>query len=109
LHGTTNVVLTPLGAERIGVQTAPVAALPRRSAQGALSVVPYSAVLYLLNGTPVVYTSPSRLTYTRVPVAIDHISGNQVYITSGPRPGSAVVIVGGEELLGVQEGVEQQS
>jgi hypothetical protein len=104
-----DVVLTQLGAERIGIRIAPTAAVARRRGHRPMAVIPYSAVLYLLDGTSVVYTSPVPLTYTQVPISIDHISGDDVFIDRGPPPGTSVVAVGGEELLGVQEGVEAES
>jgi hypothetical protein len=103
-HGTVSVVLTPQGAQRAGLQTA--AAAP--AARGGQAVVPYSALLYQPNGSSVIYTVTGPLTYTLVPVAVTSILGDQVYLT-GLAPGTAVVTVGGEELLGVQDGVGVQT
>ena len=49
-----------------------------------------------------------ELTYTLVTVSVASIQGSQVYLT-GLAPGSTVVSVGGEELLGVQDGVGTQT
>jgi hypothetical protein len=48
------------------------------------------------------------LTYTLVTVSVAGIQGSQVYLT-GLAPGTTVVTVGGEELLGVQDGVGEQT
>jgi hypothetical protein len=97
------VVLTPVGAQRIGVQTA-VAARASRSR----TVVPYSALLYQSDGSNVIYQVTGPLTYTLVTVGVASIQGRQVYLT-GLAPGTTVVTVGGEELLGVQDGVGAQT
>ena len=99
-HGTVSVVLTPQGAQRAGLQTAVAAS----AARGRQAVVPYSALLYQPNGSSVVYTVTGPLTYTLATVSVASMQGSQVYLT-GLTPGTVVVTVGGEELLGVQDGV----
>lgn len=103
-HGAVSVVLTPLAAQRVGIQTAVAVSASR----GRQAVVPYSALLYQPNGDSVIYAVSGPLTYTLVPVAVARILGNQVYLT-GLHPGTTVVTVGGEELLGVQDGVGVQT
>jgi len=103
-HGTVSVVLTPQGAQRAGLQTAVAAS----AARGRQAVVPYSALLYQPDGSSVIYKVTGPLTYTLVPVAVASVQGRQVYLT-GLAPGTAVVTVGGEELLGVQDGVGVQT
>lgn len=98
-HGALSVVLTPLGEQRVGVQTAAAAA-----AGGGQTVVPYSALLYQPDGSSVVYTVTGPLTYTLAAVRVASMQGSQVYLT-GLTPGTVVVTAGGEELLGVQDGV----
>jgi hypothetical protein len=100
-HGLS-VVLTPTGAQRIGVQTAPVTAV---RAGRPLTVIPYAALLYEQDGTPAVYVNTGPLTYTRYLVSVEGIAGDLVYISSGLTPGMTVVTTGAEELLGVQNGV----
>ena len=63
-----SVVLTPLGAQRIGIRTTAVAAVAHK--RGATTVIPYSAVVYEANGKPVVFLKTGRLTYTGTPIAI---------------------------------------
>ena len=103
-HGTVSVVLTPQGAQRAGIQTA----LAAHAGRGGQAMVPYSALLYQGDGSSVIYIVTGPLTYTLVPVAVASIQGNEVYLT-GLAPGTAVVTVGGEELLGVQDGVGVQT
>jgi hypothetical protein len=104
-HGVPSVVLSPLGAQRIGVQIARAAPAGGHPGQ---AVVPYSALLYEPDGTTVIYTVTGWLTYTRVTVSVASIQDGQVDLT-GLGPGTAVVTVGGEELLGVQDGVGVQT
>jgi hypothetical protein len=103
-HGAVGVALTPLAAQRVGIQTAVAVSASR----GRQAVVPYSALLYQPNGDSAIYAVSGPLTYTLVPVAVARILGNQVYLT-GLHPGTTVVTVGGEELLGVQDGVGVQT
>jgi hypothetical protein len=103
-HGTVSVVLTPLGAQQAGIRTA----LAARVGRGSQAMVPYSALLYQPDGSSVIYAVTGPLTYTLVPVAVASFQGTQVYLT-GLAPGTAVVTVGGEELLGVQDGVGVQT
>jgi hypothetical protein len=101
--GVLSVLLTPLGAERIGIQTAPSAAA------GKLVTVPYQALLYEPDGRTVVYTQTGTYTYTRQFVTVATINGNQVLVSAGLPAGVPVVTVGAEELLGVQNGVGVQT
>jgi hypothetical protein len=56
----------------------------------------------------VIYAMTAPLTYTLAAVGVASIQGSQVYLT-GVKPGTTVVTVGGEELLGVQDGVGVQT
>jgi hypothetical protein len=103
-HGIVSVVLTPLGARRAGIQTA----VATRIGQGGPTVVPVSALLYQPDGSSVIYTVTGPLTYTLISVGVASIQGSQVYLT-GLAPRTTVVTVGGEELLGVQDGVGVQT
>ena len=66
------------------------------------------ALLYQPDGSSVVYTVTGPLTYTLAAVGVANMQGSQVYVT-GLKPGTTVVTVGGEELLGVQDGVGVQT
>jgi hypothetical protein len=102
-NGALSVVLTRLGAQRAGIATA----VAGTAAQGR-AVVPDSALLYQPDGSSVVYTVTGPLTYTLATVGVARIQGGQVYLT-GLKPGTTVVTTGGEELLGVQDGVGVQT
>ena len=102
-----SVVLSALGERRIGIETVRVAAVRHATTPtpGPTAVFPYSALVYEPDGTPVVYVNPSPGVFTREPVTIDHIAGDGVYATRGPPPGTRIVTVGAEELLGAENGV----
>lgn len=102
-NGALSVVLTRLGAQRAGIATAAAGT----AGQGR-AVVPDSALLYQPDGSSVIYTVTGPLTYTLATVGVASIQGSQVYLT-GLKPGTTVVTVGGEELLGVQDGVGVQT
>jgi hypothetical protein len=103
-----SIVLTALGAQRIGIQTGSVAALrprPVLTRNGANAVIPYAALVYEPDGAAVVYTNPSPGVFTRASVSVSYIAGASVYLSRGPAPGTHIVTVGAEELLGVENGV----
>jgi hypothetical protein len=99
-----NVVLTPTGAARIGLATTQVTA-----GRGGEPSFPYSALLYEPNGQAAVYVTSGQLTFTRHFVDVDSIAGNKVIVRSGVSSGEHVVTNGAEELLGVQNGVGEQT
>jgi multidrug efflux pump subunit AcrA (membrane-fusion protein) len=98
------IVLTKLGATRIGLQTALVA-----GGQGGEATFPYAALLYESNGQAVVYVSTGALSFQREFVSVDTITGDTVTVTSGVTPGQKVATDGAEELLGVQNGVGEET
>jgi Cu/Ag efflux pump CusA len=95
------VVLTARAASQIAVQTQPVRAGP-----GA--VVPVTAVIYDPQGESWTYTVPAERTYLRVPITVDHVDGDNAYLSAGPPIGTAVVTQGAPELLGVEYGVGEE-
>jgi hypothetical protein len=104
-HAAGKIVLSAVGARRIGLQTQSV-----RDARASKTVViPFSAVVYAPSGQAYAFVAVGRLAYTEVPITIDHVTGNSAYLRKGPRPGSAVVSTGAEELYGVQTGVLAQT
>jgi hypothetical protein len=103
-HGLS-VVLTPLGAQRIALRTGQAAAAP-----GGEVAVPYDALVYEPSGDPAVYVATGTLTYTRYLVPVVVINGQTVYLKPGGLPAGAVVVTqGAEELLGVQNGVGEET
>jgi hypothetical protein len=107
---TGKILLTQLGANRIGVQTSAVRAVrPAKQHNGPSVVIPYSSLVYAADGSTYAFTSPAALVFTEVPVTVARIDGDSVYLLKGPRPGARVVTVGAEELLGVETGVLAQT
>jgi hypothetical protein len=96
------IVLAPQAVGHLGIVTTPVRTLPT----GTATIVPVSAVLYLQDGSTWVYTNPAPNTYVRQAVVLGPVDNDQWELTSGPTPGTAVVTVGGAELLGAEQGVE---
>jgi hypothetical protein len=61
-------------------------------------------------GDPAVYVATGPLTYTRYLVPVTVINGQTVYLKPGSLPAGAVVVTqGAEELLGVQNGVGEET
>jgi hypothetical protein len=67
--------------------------------------VPYSAVIYDLNGNTWVYVSPEPLVFVREPITIDYIQGDMAILSEGPAIGTEVATVGVAELYGADTGV----
>jgi hypothetical protein len=101
------IVLTAQGAQHLGLQTSTVRGVPALGA--AKAIIPFASVVYAPSGKTYAFVRQGPLTFTEVPIAIDHISGGSVYLLKGPRAGSRVVTVGAEELFGVQTGVLAQT
>jgi multidrug efflux pump subunit AcrA (membrane-fusion protein) len=89
------LTLTEKAVERLDIQVAEVAE----------NAIPYAALLYELDGSTFVYTNPEPLTFVRAPVVVDRIEGDRVALVEGPPAGTAVVIVGGAELIGIEFGL----
>ena len=100
----SRVTLTEKAVERLGLQTTPVQVKEMSSEHLA---VPYSAVLYGLQGETWVYTNPEPLVYVREPIDVDHIEGDWVALVEGPEVGTPVVTVGVSLLYGAEVGVSK--
>jgi len=97
------ITLTVRAAERLDIQTSLVR---EEQINGvAYLVIPYSALIYGLNGDTWVYISPASLTYHREPIIIDFIEGDMLILAEGPPIGTEVVTVGVAELYGVDTGI----
>lgn len=100
------VVLTEKAAERLDIQSEEVAEAAVDG--GTMLSVPYSAVIYGLNGETFVYTrnpGPDSLEFLRVPIAIDRIDGGRAYLAEGPDTGTHVLTRGVAEVYGAETGV----
>jgi hypothetical protein len=107
----SEIVLSAVGAQRIGLATAP-ARHAKATAAGRFAaqvIVPASAIIYDPSGRTYAFVALGRLTFTEIPVIVNRISGNSAYLRSGPRAGARVVSTGAEELFGVQTGVLGQT
>ena len=91
------VILTGKAAERIGVETVPASEM----------VVPYSAVIYDIQGHAWVYTNPEPLTFVRAPIVIDRIEGDQAFLLEGLQTDAPIVTVGVAEIYGAETGVSK--
>jgi multidrug efflux pump subunit AcrA (membrane-fusion protein) len=95
------ITLTQDSATRLGLETGVV------EQDGTGLSVPYSALLYLADGTTWVYTNPEALVYTRAPVTVARVDGDSVILTDGPAPGTVVVITAAVELFGSEFDTEE--
>jgi len=74
---------------------------------GEEKTIPYSAVIYWIDGGTWAYTRDAPLTFVRVPIDVDYVIGNKVAVLKkGPPVGAQVVTVGAEELLGTEFEIE---
>jgi hypothetical protein len=90
------VIFGAEGAERVGLQTAPI------RQNGQETVIPYSAVIYGADGNTYTYTAPEPLTFVRQKVEIDRVDGDSVVLSAGPPAGTKVVTVGAAEVYGTE-------
>lgn len=97
IEGTdlARVILTPEGAARIGLETAPV--------QG--TTVSASAIWIDVEGQAWVYTSPEPLTYVREAVTVDRYESDEAVLSDAPSAGTEIVTVGVAELIGSEFGI----
>jgi hypothetical protein len=101
IEGTelSRVILTPSAAERVGIETAPVAVA------GDQTTVPTAAVWFDVNGEEWVYTNPEPLIFVREAVSVDRFDGDVAVLSDGPSAGTEIVTVGVAELIGSEFGV----
>ena len=94
--GVKTVTFTDDAAQRVRLQTAPVAAASRGVA------VNYAALIYDKKGQSWVYTVPQPLTFVRMKVTVDRIEKNRATLSVGPAPGAQVVTTGATEVYGAE-------
>ena len=105
IEGTdfSQVILTERAAERLDIKTV---LLREQDVDGEQRlVIPYSALIYGLNGETWAYVSRETLTYVRESITVDYIEGDLVILSEGPAAGTNVVTVGVPELYGAETGV----
>ena len=98
-----HVILTVDAAKRLDIQTV---AAHDGGTQG--TVIPYDAVLYEANGNTWVYVSLEPLVFVRQAIVIDHIKGNEAFLSQGPDSGAMVVTLGAAELYGSESEFEEE-
>jgi outer membrane murein-binding lipoprotein Lpp len=100
------VKLSEKAVERLGVQTTAVReAAAAAEGQAAQIAVPYSSIVYLTDGTALVYTSPEPRVFVSQPVEVDYIEGDTAVLKNGPALGVQVASVGVQEIFGEELGV----
>jgi multidrug efflux pump subunit AcrA (membrane-fusion protein) len=95
------VRLTEEAAVRLDIEVHPVLDA------GTGTTIPYAAVFYTATGDTWTYTNPEPLAFVRVPIVVDHIRGDRVFLSDGPPSGVSVVTQGSAELYGTETGVEE--
>ena len=73
---------------------------------GQRLTIPYSAVIYGVEGGVWTYTSTGPLTFERAAINVAEVQGDTAVLSKGPPAGTTVVTVGGEELLGTEFAIE---
>jgi hypothetical protein len=94
------VRLSPLAAQRIGLQTDIVRSTTSTGAP--MTSVPYSALLYDDKGATWVYTRVKPLVFVRARVDVTLIDGRRVILSKGPALGTKVATLGAAELFGTE-------
>jgi hypothetical protein len=95
------VTLTEAAERRLGIRTVPVSTAPA----GRLTL-PYGAVVYEPDGSSWAYVQTAPRHFHRQRIAILGITGETVTLSSGPAAGTAVVVQGAAELVGVETGID---
>jgi RND family efflux transporter MFP subunit len=67
-------------------------------------IIPFSAIVYDIQGSTWVYTNPSPNTYVRQRVELQTVIDNKAVMTRGPKAGTKIVTVGAAELFGTEFG-----
>lgn len=93
------VVLTAKAVERLGIKAEEV-----RSSNRGQKIISYSSLLYDLSGRTWVYTNPEPFNFIRRSIVVNHIEGENVYLSDGSDITSNVVTVGAAELYGAETG-----
>jgi hypothetical protein len=97
--GLKKMTLSEKAAQRLGVETVPVAG------SGSALTVPYAAVIYDAQGKTWSYVNTEPLTYMRAEITITEIEGETARLSAGPPAGTPIVTTGSAELYGAETGV----
>lgn len=66
------------------------------------NTIPFSAIIYDINGGTWVYTNPSPNVFIRQRVELQTVIGNNAVLNRGPSAGTKIVTVGAAELFGTE-------
>jgi hypothetical protein len=105
IEGTelNRVTLTEKAAARLDIQTAPAS---EETVNGATqTVVPYSSIIYDLEGNTWVYIAQGPLSFVRQQITVDRIEGDLALVSDGLDLGTEVATVGVAELYGADTGI----
>lgn len=94
------LTLTDRAIERLDVQTVEVTRVVK-----GLPMMPYSALIYDLEGDTWVYTNPEPNVFVRQLVTVAEIQNDRVSLAEGPEVGTKVVSVAAAELYGAETGI----
>ncbi|MCI0583356.1 MAG: hypothetical protein L0227_10810, partial [Chloroflexi bacterium] len=97
--GLKQLTLSEKAAQRLGVETVPVAG------SGSALTIPYAAVIYDSEGATWSYVNTAPLVYLREEITVDRIDGETAMLSAGPAAGTQVVTTGSAELYGAEIGV----
>jgi hypothetical protein len=97
------VTLSQKASDRLGVQT--TAVRDEQVGGAARKVVPYTAVLYGINGETWAYTNPEPLVFVRQSITVERIEGDMAILSDGPPSDTPVVVVGASLLYGAETGI----
>lgn len=102
----TRETLSADAAKRLGIQTMKVGAVQVDGT--SRTVIPYDAIIYDTQGATWVYLNAAPLTFERHPITVDHIQGDQAFLSDSLPSDSAVVTVGAIELYGAEVEFEEE-
>jgi hypothetical protein len=77
--------------------------VPRPGSGEPRRVIPYSAVIYDVQGNTWAYTNPEPLVFVRSRIDVEFIEGRRAVLKDGPATGTVIVTAGGAVLLGVEQ------
>jgi RND family efflux transporter MFP subunit len=95
----------PAGTRGLRAGERVMVSLPLVTSEEAL-VVPWSSILYDIDGGTWVYTVPGPHVYSRRRVELRHVSGDVAVLARGPQPGTVAVKAGAAELFGTEFGAK---
>lgn len=101
--GSDGVLYTVTGGTPLSLGTPVLIELPQAGTERL--IVPYSSVVYDPDGQTWTYMTSEPLVFTRHPITIVYVEGDEAILSDGPPAGTQVVSVGSAELSGFENGV----